>query len=147
MPLHYIRSDLMFLLGGDEAKMRVSRSTLVAVLAGLLVTGIITQAHTQAPISDLTAQADSRVQAAAAVLWRILSAHPAYAETGEWVGRVTNVTVGPNGASLVAIVTLRPRYGWGRIAVPASQLRQVRGRVIIPGTLNAIRAMPRVRGS
>jgi hypothetical protein len=57
-----------------------------------------------------------------------------------------DVRVGPNRASLVAIVTVRPRFGWGRIVLPASGLRQVGGRVVIPGTLASIRALPRLRG-
>jgi len=93
--------------------MKPNTSVTVALLAAVPIIGLRARAGAQAPISGLTAQADSRIQAEAAVLWRILAARPAYAETGEWMGQVANVTVGPNGASLVAIVTLQPRYGWG----------------------------------
>jgi len=126
--------------------MGTGKSTVAAVLFGGLATGGATLAHAQAPISGLAAQADARIQAEAAVASRILAGRPAYAETGEWVGRVADVRVGPNRASLVAIVTVRPRFGWGRIVVPASDLRQVGGRVVLPGTLASMRGMPRLRG-
>ena len=126
--------------------MGTCNSGVVAVLAGVLAAGVATPAHAQAPISGLAAQADARMQAEAAVASRILAGRPAYAETGEWVGRVADVRVGPNRASLDAIVTVRPRFGWGRIVVPASDLRQVGGRVVIPGPLASIRVMPRLPG-
>ena len=126
--------------------MGTCHSGVVAVLAGVLAAGVAIPVHAQAPISGLAAQADARMQAEAAVASRILAGRPAYAETGEWVGRVAEVRVGPNRASLVAIVTVRPRFGWGRIVVPASDLCQVGGRVVLPGTLASIRALPRLRG-
>jgi sporulation protein YlmC with PRC-barrel domain len=136
----------LFRSSRDEGKMGTCNSGVVTVLAGVLAAGVATLAHAQAPISGLAAQADARMQAEAAVASRILAGRPAYAETGEWVGRVADVRVGPNRASLVAIVTVRPRFGWGKIAVPTSNLRQVGGRVVIPRTLAAIRAMPRLPG-
>src|SRR5689334_4885433 len=126
--------------------MTTSRSTVAAILLGVLVIGGTSLAHAQAHISGLSAQADARIQAEAQVLWRILATRPAYAETGEWVGRVADVRVGPNRTSLVAIVTVRPRFGWGRIVVPASNLRQVGERVVLPGPLASIRVMPRLPG-
>jgi cobalamin synthase len=128
-------------------RMAISRSTIAAVLAVMLVTGVATLAYAQAPISGLAAQAASRVQAEAEVVSRILANRPAYTGTGERVGRVVTVTVASDRTSIIAIVALRPGFGRGQIAVPASNLRQVRGRVIIPGTPDAIRLMPRVQGS
>jgi len=94
----------------------------------MLVTGVATLAYAQAPISGLAAQADSRVQAEAEaeVVSRILANRPAYTGTGERVGRVATVTVASDRASIIAIVALRPGFGRGQIAVPASNLRQVR---------------------
>ena len=92
----------------------------------MLVTGVATLAYAQAPISGLAAQADSRVQADAEVVSRILANRPAYTGTGERVGRVATVTVASDRASIIAIVALRPGFGRGQIAVPASNLRQVR---------------------
>src|SRR3954453_19920250 len=97
----------MVLLGRDEAKMGISRSTLAAILAGVLVTGVTTQAHAQAPI--LAAQADSRIQAEAEVFSRILASRPAFAETGERVGRIATVRVGPDGTG-VGLPTRRQAY-------------------------------------
>src|SRR3954471_20584775 len=77
----------LFNSSGDEAKMGTGKSTVAAVLFGGLATGGATLAHAQAPISGLAAQADARIQAEAAIASRILAGRPAYAETGEWVGR------------------------------------------------------------
>ena len=97
------------------------------ILAGLLGTGAVTQAHAQAPGSALEAQAESRVQAAAAALSRALVGRRLFAASGQAVGRVTSVVVGPDGNGLVAIVAVRPRFGWGRIAVAARLLQQAQG--------------------
>jgi hypothetical protein len=119
----------------------ISRSALV--LAGLLG-GASIEAHAQAPTSALDARADSQSQAAAAALARTLVSRPLFIATGERVGQIDDVVVAPDGNGTVALVTVRPRFGWGRIAVSTRLLQQAQGRLLLPGTPEAIRTMPRV---
>ena len=115
------------------------------VLAGLLWIGALAKTHAQAPSSALEAQAHSRMQVAAAALSRSLVSRPVFVVTGERVGRISNVVVGLDGNSTVAIVTVRPRFGWGQIAISIRRLQQVQGRLLIPDTLDGVRAMSRVQ--
>jgi sporulation protein YlmC with PRC-barrel domain len=118
------------------------------IIAAMIVFGIFATGVARAQESycfALEAQAHSRMQVAAAALSRSLVSRPVFVATGERVGRISNVVVGPDGNSTVAIVTVRPRFGWGQIVVPVQLLRQRQGRLLISDTLDGVRAMPRVQ--
>ena len=110
----------LFNSSGDEAKMGTGKSTQSSRPIRRACDRGRDAGSCAGPDLGPGCSSDARIQAEAAVALRILAGRPAYAETGEGVGRVADVRVGPNRASLVGIVTVRPRFGWGRIVVPGA---------------------------